>query len=114
MLRNRVTTTHFFAATAEERPAGRVLPRVIDAEYNLGATWLPLAEALEVETSGLTRVEAIEAAGAGEAGARLDVDGDTAAVVADLDRPTEDPRSEPTTAMPPVATSGGELRPRLK
>ncbi|HSO40868.1 MAG TPA: DUF6596 domain-containing protein, partial [Labilithrix sp.] len=38
-------TTHYFAATLDE-PFAAVLPRVIDASYNLGASWLPEAEAL--------------------------------------------------------------------
>jgi 8-oxo-dGTP pyrophosphatase MutT (NUDIX family) len=38
-------TTHYFAATPEAPPAE--LPKVIDAEYNLGAVWVPTDEALE-------------------------------------------------------------------
>lgn len=39
-------TTHYFAATLED-PFTKALPRVVDADYNLGAVWLPTAEALE-------------------------------------------------------------------
>lgn len=39
-------TTHYFE-TALEGPFDRVLPRVVDAEYNLGASWVPRREALE-------------------------------------------------------------------
>lgn len=39
-------TTHYFAAAPEEPPAAE-LPEVIDADYNLGALWLPTSEALE-------------------------------------------------------------------
>ena len=38
-------TTHYFAATPEEPPAE--LAKVIDADYNLGALWVPTSEALE-------------------------------------------------------------------
>lgn len=39
-------TTHFFAAVPESPPEAE-LPSVVDADYNLGALWLPTAEALE-------------------------------------------------------------------
>jgi 8-oxo-dGTP pyrophosphatase MutT (NUDIX family) len=38
-------TTHYFAARSESPPGD--LPTVIDADYNLGAVWLPTNEALE-------------------------------------------------------------------
>ena len=38
-------TTHYFAATPETPPAE--LPKVIDAEYNLGAVWMPTNDGLE-------------------------------------------------------------------
>ncbi len=38
-------TTHYFAATPEAPPVEQ-LPRVVDADYNLGAAWVPLDEAL--------------------------------------------------------------------
>jgi 8-oxo-dGTP pyrophosphatase MutT (NUDIX family) len=41
----RAITTHFFAATLEE-PFSLTLPEVIDADYNLGASWMPVEEAL--------------------------------------------------------------------
>ena len=34
-------TTHYFAASLDE-PFCEALPRVVDADYNLGATWVPL------------------------------------------------------------------------
>ncbi|OJY23838.1 MAG: hypothetical protein BGO98_18030 [Myxococcales bacterium 68-20] len=37
--------THYFAASAEEPPGA--LPKVVDADYNLGAVWLPTREALD-------------------------------------------------------------------
>jgi len=37
-------TTHYFAAKLDE-PFRETLPRVVDAEYNLGAVWLPEADA---------------------------------------------------------------------
>jgi 8-oxo-dGTP pyrophosphatase MutT (NUDIX family)/hemerythrin superfamily protein len=39
-------TTHYFAASLED-PFALTLPKVIDADYNLGAAWLPVNEALE-------------------------------------------------------------------
>lgn len=39
-------TTHFFAARLEGA-FSLVMPRVIDASYNLGAAWLPADDALE-------------------------------------------------------------------
>lgn len=39
-------TTHYFAASLEG-PFAAVIAPVIDASYNLGASWLPEAEALE-------------------------------------------------------------------
>jgi 8-oxo-dGTP pyrophosphatase MutT (NUDIX family) len=39
-------TTHYFAAALED-PFDLALPKVIDAPYNLGASWLPVMEALE-------------------------------------------------------------------
>lgn len=39
-------TTHYFAATLEDA-FELTLPKVIDADYNLGAVWLPVQEALE-------------------------------------------------------------------
>ena len=39
-------TTHYFAASLEDAFDLR-LPKVIDADYNLGAIWLPVNEALE-------------------------------------------------------------------
>ncbi len=42
---HRLVTTHYYAA-ALEGPFERVLPPVQDAEYNLGASWVPVAEAL--------------------------------------------------------------------
>lgn len=39
-------TTHYFAATLEG-PFTHLIPKVVDAEYNLGAFWLPSAEALD-------------------------------------------------------------------
>lgn len=43
---DREVTTHYFAASLEGAfdPA---LPAVVDASYNLGAVWLPVAEAME-------------------------------------------------------------------
>lgn len=38
-------TTHYFAATLAE-PFSLTLPRVVDAPYNLGASWVPIGEAL--------------------------------------------------------------------
>lgn len=38
-------TTHYFAASLET-PFDLTLPKVIDADYNLGAAWLPVNEAL--------------------------------------------------------------------
>ena len=38
-------TTHYFSATPEAPPAE--LAKVVDADYNLGALWLPTDEALE-------------------------------------------------------------------
>lgn len=38
-------TTHYFAATPEEPPAELV--KVVDADYNLGAVWVPTKEALD-------------------------------------------------------------------
>ena len=42
-----LVTTHYFAASLEG-PFDPVLPRVVDADYNLGAAWVPVAEALEL------------------------------------------------------------------
>lgn len=39
-------TTHFFAATLLS-PFVQLIPKVVDADYNLGAFWLPAAEALD-------------------------------------------------------------------
>lgn len=39
-------TTHYFAATLEGA-FDRELPKVVDAPYNLGASWVPVGEALE-------------------------------------------------------------------
>ena len=39
-------TTHYFAATLEDA-FDLAVPRVIDADYNLGASWVPVDEALE-------------------------------------------------------------------
>lgn len=39
-------TTHFFRATLEG-PFVLEIPKVVDAAYNLGAFWLPSAEALD-------------------------------------------------------------------
>lgn len=41
----RATTTHFFAAALDE-PFSLALPKVVDADYNLGASWMPVEEAL--------------------------------------------------------------------
>lgn len=38
-------TPHFFGARLE---AALPLPKVVDADYNLGASWVPLEEALRV------------------------------------------------------------------
>jgi 8-oxo-dGTP pyrophosphatase MutT (NUDIX family) len=38
-------TTHFFGAALER---ALPLPRVVDAAYNLGASWVPIADALAV------------------------------------------------------------------
>jgi 8-oxo-dGTP diphosphatase len=38
--------THFFAASLEE-PFAEAIPKVVDAPYNLGASWLPADEALQ-------------------------------------------------------------------
>ncbi len=38
-------TTHYFAASPEAPPTE--LPKVIDADYNLGAVWMPTSEALD-------------------------------------------------------------------
>jgi 8-oxo-dGTP pyrophosphatase MutT (NUDIX family) len=38
-------TTHFFGARL---PEARPLPEVVDADYNLGASWVPVEEALRV------------------------------------------------------------------
>ena len=42
---DRLVTTHYFAASLES-PFDPVVPSVNDAEYNLGASWLPVPEAL--------------------------------------------------------------------
>lgn len=42
---HRLVTTHYYAA-ALESPFEAVIPSVKDAEYNLGASWVPLSEAL--------------------------------------------------------------------
>ena len=39
-------TTHYFAGTLEGT-FDRELPKVVDAPYNLGASWVPVGEALE-------------------------------------------------------------------
>lgn len=39
-------TTHYFAG-ALEGSRSAALPKVIDADYNLGASWVPVGEALE-------------------------------------------------------------------
>jgi 8-oxo-dGTP pyrophosphatase MutT (NUDIX family) len=39
-------TTHYYAAELEGAFT-KAVPRVIDADYNLGAEWVPVAEALE-------------------------------------------------------------------
>ena len=39
-------TTHYFAATLEDAFALDI-PTIVDATYNLGASWLPVSEALE-------------------------------------------------------------------
>ena len=39
-------TTHYFAGALEE-PFDANLPAVVDATYNLGASWLPVSDALE-------------------------------------------------------------------
>lgn len=39
-------TTHYFAATLEG-PFDANLPEVVDAPYNLGASWMPVSDALE-------------------------------------------------------------------
>lgn len=39
-------TTHYFGATLES-PFELAVPKVLDADYNLGASWVPVAEALE-------------------------------------------------------------------
>ncbi|MDB4937012.1 MAG: cytosine deaminase [Labilithrix sp.] len=39
-------TTHYFGASLED-PFEKVIPKVIDVDYNLGAEWLPVSEALE-------------------------------------------------------------------
>lgn len=39
-------TTHYFVASLED-PFELALPKVVDASYNLGASWLPSTEALE-------------------------------------------------------------------
>ena len=38
-------TTHYFGGALED-PFERAVPKVIDAPYNLGASWVPVAEAL--------------------------------------------------------------------
>ncbi len=38
-------TTHYFAASLDE-PFVASIPKVMDADYNLGGAWLPVAEAL--------------------------------------------------------------------
>ena len=41
-------TTHYFAATLEGAfDASADLPKVVDATYNLGASWVPVSDALE-------------------------------------------------------------------
>ncbi len=42
---DREVTTHYFAATLED-PFTRELPPVVDADYNLGALWMPVEDAL--------------------------------------------------------------------
>jgi 8-oxo-dGTP pyrophosphatase MutT (NUDIX family) len=52
-------TTHYFAATLDE-PFREVVPAVRDAEYNLGALWIPVEEAparmAQVIARAVTRV----------------------------------------------------------
>jgi 8-oxo-dGTP pyrophosphatase MutT (NUDIX family) len=43
---DREITTHYFAATLEDAFDTK-LPDVIDADYNLGALWLPVDEAMK-------------------------------------------------------------------
>jgi 8-oxo-dGTP pyrophosphatase MutT (NUDIX family) len=42
---DREITTHYFAASLED-PFSLTLPKVTDADYNLGPLWLPIPEAI--------------------------------------------------------------------
>jgi 8-oxo-dGTP pyrophosphatase MutT (NUDIX family) len=44
---HRLITTHYYGASLEG-PFNPVVPPVKDADYNLGASWVPVAEALEL------------------------------------------------------------------